>query len=248
MAKYSKLKRIYCKQNLISNESIEITDAKFSHLKNVLRLRVGEEFRIFNDVNGEYFAEIVAITRNSMQCQIKSQFRQAEVPDDFILALGVIKQDKFIEAIRGAAQLGVTKIIPIVMDNSQNNHANIINRDRIEKCIIETCEQCESMIIPSLAPEISFDQLLVNIENSWLFFADEKATITNNLPKQTIHNTKLNPMVLIGPEGGFSDKEREKLLTCNNITQMSLGQNVLRSEIATIATISLVQHMRRGLE
>ena len=248
MAKYSKLKRIYFKQNLAAEQIVEITDEKLSHLKNVLRLRAHEKFRIFNEDDGEYLAEIIEISRRLMHCRIIEQFRQAHKPRPLTLALGIIKQDKFIEAIRAAVQLGVTDILPVMMDNSQNNIS--LNVDRIEKCIIETCEQCESTIIPKISEAISFDQMLANINNSWLYFADEQANITD-IPEGQKNETQQNigkhrQIVLIGPEGGFSTEEREKLLRMNSITRMSLGNNVLRTEIAAISAISIVQYLNQA--
>lgn len=243
MPKYSKLKRVYFDQNLQDNEIIDVAEEKLSYLKTVLRLRVQEQFRIFNQQDGEYLAEIVEITRKNMQAKVIEQLRPAMPQNDLILALGIIKQDKFIDAIRGAVQLGATKIIPVIMVNSQNTASNKLNKDRINKCIIETCEQCESMIIPSLEREISFDDLLLDSSNYWIYFADEEASGNNNLLPTPRH---LMPMVLIGPEGGFSNEERNKLMQIDNLTQISLGTNVLRTEIAAISAISIVQYLNNS--
>lgn len=242
MAKYSKLKRIYLKQELIQGVIIEITDEKFLHLKTVLRLRQGEEFRIFNDINGEYIAKIVNVSRRSIQCQIKEQFRKSYNRRNLTIAIAVIKQDKFIDAVRGAVQLGVTKIIPVMMENSQNIASNALNKNRIERCIVETCEQCESIIIPTLHDTISLDELLTDIDADGvqLYIADEQAKEGDVIGKNDSEQ-----IILIGPEGGISDNERTKLFQLSNVTAISLGENVLRAEIATISAITIIQYLNR---
>lgn len=242
MAKYSKLKRIYFNQNIIQDPTIEIVGEKFLHLKTVLRLRQGEEFRIFNDISGEYIAEIISISRKSIRCKIKNQFRKSYQPPNLTLALGIIKQDKFIEAVRGAVQLGITNIIPVMMENSQNVAANSLNRSRIERCIIETCEQCESIIIPKLQDAVTLDELIANTSDMRLYIADEQAQENNEIKGISIASDQV---ILIGPEGGISDSERVKLSQLSNVTTISLGENVLRAEIAAMSAITIIQYLNR---
>jgi 16S rRNA (uracil1498-N3)-methyltransferase len=116
--------------------------------------------------------------------------------------------------------------------------------DKLDAWVLEAAEQCEVLTLPSVAPEITLTALVNDWRNAHglrrLLFADEAAASAS--PVDQIGWLKGLPVgVLVGPEGGFSDEERELLLTQDFVVPISLGPRILRADTAAVAALTLVQ-------
>lgn len=253
MARYSKLSRLYLNQKLEISNIIAIEGDNFNYLKSVMRMKPDMEIRVFNESDGEFVAIVIEISKKSLNIKIAHKLREAAAETRSILALSVIKPDKFLQAAMGAASLGLKKIVPIITQNTQYKD---INEERLGRCLIETIQQCERMQIPEIAPALPLPEFIESYSEEQIFFADEHSSSDDEgyyIPLEQIQNIrKINclnsPIVLIGPEGGFTEKERDLLFRQSNIRSICLGDSVLRSELATISAFSLVQLLRNKRE
>jgi 16S rRNA (uracil1498-N3)-methyltransferase len=236
--KFSTLPRVYITYRIEKNQSLTLGDDLFHYCKSVLRMKLSEEFRIFNETDGEFKVKITAINKRDLKIIVGNQLRIPEPLLPLILAVCIIKPDRFIEAIKGAMQLGVTEIMPIISERTQ---AKSINYERINKCIIEATEQSERLIPAILHKPISLSGFcdLENIEQ--IIFANEEE---NKVKINNIKKFANNIAVLVGPEGGFSKEEKAKLIENKKVISISLGNTVLRSEIAAVAMVACVDMMR----
>ncbi|MFK7968264.1 MAG: 16S rRNA (uracil(1498)-N(3))-methyltransferase [Rickettsiaceae bacterium] len=237
--KFSNLSRIYTTCELAKNQTLTLSEDIFHYCKSVLRMKISEKFRIFNQFNGEFEARIVAINKRDLQIVIGDKLRDLESLKPLILAICIIKSDRFIEAIKAAVQLGVSEIVPIISDRTQFRN---INHERITKCIIEAVEQSEGFILPSLHLPVMLEEFCNRSNVEQLIIANEEEK--QNVKISSIKEFKEKITILIGPEGGFSSNEKEKLLLNPKIISVSLGNRVLRSEIAAINMIACVNLMR----
>jgi 16S rRNA (uracil1498-N3)-methyltransferase len=151
----------------------------------------------------------------------------------------IIKPDRFTEALKAVVQQGVTEIIPLISERTQFKS---INQQRLTKCIIESVEQSEGFVIPVL-------RLPVNLKEFWningvdqIIFANEEES--GGVKINSIKKFEENIAILVGPEGGFSPSEKEKLISNPKIISVSLGNRVLRSEVAAINMVACVNLMR----
>ncbi len=236
--KFSSLSRIYTTCELIKNQTLTLDNDIFHYCKSVLRIKLSEEIRIFNHHNGEFKAKIISINKRDLQIVIGDKLREIEYQKPLVLAICIIKPDRFTEAIKAAVQHGVTEIIPIISTRTQFRH---INQERMAKCIIEAIEQSEGFIPPILQLPINLEEFCHDKNIEQIIFANEEES---NQKISSIKNFKKNIAVLIGPEGGFSSEEKAKLMANSKIISVSLGNRVLRSEVAVTSILACVNLIR----
>ena len=137
--------------------------------------------------------------------------------------------------IQKATELGVTKFLPIVFDRTI---VRKINKERLEKIIIEATEQSNRINVPSIEESQSLDSFLKNSKMD-LIFTDLNTSNT----KIDLNQLTSNPTcVIIGPEGDFSKVERQEILKFNGVQAIKINENILRSETAVISAISIINY------
>lgn len=232
--------RIYINKSISLNLIIYLKDKQHHFLKNVLRIKIHDEISVFDGKTGEWKAKIISISRDNTAVRVFENIKKMEKSSDLWLVFSPIKQNRMSIAIQKATEIGVNKIIPC-----NTNYTNIknINLKNLYQNAIEASEQSQRLDIPIIEREVDLKSLLQNWPNDRkLIYCDEKIK-TGKLMIETIINIKNNAKkwaVIIGPEGGFSDKERELILNNNNTVPISLGNTILRSDTAiTVALYCL---------
>lgn len=243
--KFSNLNRIYVNSKLNENSLLTLMGDHFHYLKNVLRLRINDHFRIFNPDNGEFIVQIIEITKNNLSVNISKCLRQPYSLDTTQLTLGlsIIKMDKMLDAINMAVQLGVDRIVPLITERSQLRH---INEQKVLKSIIEATEQSERLNLAILEPLIPLDQYLNQHQNDIVIYANENEVTQNSLLE--ICSLTSNISFIVGPEGGFSSQELSMLLSYSNARSISLSANILRTETAVAAGLAQLGLVKNSYE
>jgi 16S rRNA (uracil1498-N3)-methyltransferase len=236
--KFSKLSRVYTSDKLIENQTLSLDNCHTHYLKNVLRLKVGDKFRIFNGECGEFTAQIIDITKSNLSINLIASLRKPITEPVLILGLCIIKNDRMLDAINMAVQLGATGIIPVISERSQFRTINI---DRLQKCIIEATEQSERLNTPYLGPLTSLNNYN-NLDLEMIIYANENELAENSMTKFNLLANKLS--LIIGPEGGFTEGEIKMLASWQNSYSVSLSSNVLRSETAACVGLAQLQLIR----
>jgi 16S rRNA (uracil1498-N3)-methyltransferase len=237
--KFSRLPRIYANISLIKSNSLNITEDNNHYLQKVLRLKIGDQFRIFNGVDGEFIAQITNMTKNNLSILLTDILRQPliEDADQIILGISLIKTDRMLDAVNMAVQLGVTKIVPIIAERSQYRS---INEQKLLKIIIEATEQCERLNPPILALPTSLEVFVKSTPDITLLYANEHehkyCTMLEAADKITY--TALDISIIVGPEGGFSPNELELFASQPHAISFSLGANILRTETAVATCLA----------
>lgn len=237
--KYSNLNRVYITSKLLKNQTLKLSGNIFYYCTIVLRMKILEQFRIFNQYDGEFVVQIIEINKKYLQVAIGNKSRDVKYLKSLALGMCIIKPDRFLEAIKAAVQLGVSEIIPIISNRTQFKN---INYQRIKKCIIEAVEQSEGFVPPVLRLPISLQEFCnkTNVEQIIIANEEEKESIKIH----SIKDLKGNIALIIGPEGGLCPKEKIELLLNPKVISISLGGRILRSEIAAITMIAYVNFMR----
>jgi 16S rRNA (uracil1498-N3)-methyltransferase len=215
---------------------IDKLDKSQSHyLTKVMRVKENEVFSLFNK-NGEWEAKVLEISKSIVEFKITKQLRQKENFKELWLAFSPIKSNYQNFMIQKATELGVTKFLPIIFDRTV---VRKINKVRLEKIVIEASEQSNRINVPTIEDVQNLNSFLK--KNSMdLIFTDLNS---NN---EKINRSKLTDKpvcIIIGPEGDFSESEREEILSFNNVQAIKINENILRSETAVISAISIVNYV-----
>ena len=230
--------RLYIKANLHLNSLIELTDeSKRNYINNVLKLKTGFKVFIFNETDGEFEGTIL-VEKKSTFIKIIKHIKQPEKQENtkINLVFANIKNNLVSDVLNSCTQIGVSEFFPITTKHTTNHHFNL---ERGGKIIEEAVEQSKRIIVPKIHKIQTFSNVLKNIQqDDTIIFCDEKSSSTELEILTKIKNTKAI-FIFIGPEGGFSDEEREVLKLKNAIT-VSLGKFILRAETASICATFLV--------
>ena len=198
-------------------------------------MKENEVFSLFNN-SEELEAKILTISKSLVDFNITKQLRQKENFKELWLAFSPIKSNYQNFMIQKATELGVTKFLPIIFDRTV---VRKINKERLEKIIIEACEQSNRINVPAIEDAQNLKSFLKNNLMD-LIFTDL------NSDNQKIDKSKLTNKaicIIIGPEGDFSETEREEILDFKGVQPIKINENILRSETAVISAISIVNYV-----
>ena len=229
--------RLFFPKSLSLNLTSKLDKPQSHYISKVMRIKSNEVFSLFNK-SGEWEAKISEISKGIVEFNITKQLRQTKNSKEIWLAFSPIKSNYFNFMIQKATELGVTKFIPIIFERSV---VRKINSDRIEKIIIEACEQSNRIDIPMLEKCQNIKNFLgKNSTKIELIFTD----LNTENRKLEIKKTKDKPIcVIIGPEGDFSEKERKEILSFEGVNKIKINENILRSETAAISAISIINYI-----
>ena len=225
--------RLFYSKSLSLNLTDKLDKSQSHYVSKVMRLKEKEVFSLFNS-SGEWEAKILNITKSIVEFNVTKQLRQKENTKDLWLAFSPIKSNYFNFMIQKATELGVTKFLPVIFERTI---VRKINKDRLEKVIIEAAEQSNRITVPSIEDPQKLKSFLNNDMD--LIFTDLNTANTKiDLTKLTNNPT----CVIIGPEGDFSEQEREEILKFNGVQSVKINENILRSETAVISALSIINY------
>ena len=226
--------RLFFQKSLSINLKDKLDKSQSHYISKVMRIKESEIFSLFNS-NGEWEAKILNISKSLVEFSITKQLRQKEYPKELWLAFSPIKSNYFNFMIQKATELGVTKFLPIIFDRTV---VRKINKERLEKVIIEAAEQSNRINVPFIEEPKSLKKFLDDKKMD-LIFTDLNSK-TNKLDLKKLTN---NPScIIVGPEGDFSETEREEILSYNGVQAIKINENILRSETAVISALSIVNY------
>jgi len=235
-----RISRIYVQQDLNDNALVEIPPEQVSYLSRVLRLKVGDALTLFNGQGGEYPAELISIDKRHANVKLSSHNpREVESTLDITLVQGISRGDRMDTTLQKATELGVTRIIPVFTERSTVS----LKGGRLEKrlthwqgIIQSACEQSGRNKLPAIESAVTLEKYLqTNQPALGLLLAPEAKQNFSSLSPSL-----LALHLLIGPEGGLSQKECD-LCYQRGFTGVSIGPRVLRTETAALAAISSIQ-------
>ncbi len=223
------------KANLLSNLSAE----QSHYIKNVMRLKPGDTISLFNSMNGEWDAKIVNHNKENTEFKVEKLIKNNKLENDLWLAFSPIKKNHLDMMIQKTTEIGIQKFIPIL---SERTIVKEINTERLKKIIIEASEQSNRISVPEIKNLEPLQDFLSKFPNDGsLIFCDincKKNDLKNILSKKN----KGPVCILIGPEGDFSEKERQFIIERKEIFSLSLAHNILRAETAAIAAVTIVNY------
>ena len=228
--------RLFYSGSLSINLNSKLDKSQSHYVNKVMRTKVNQTFSLFNS-GGEWHAKVKEIKKGIVEFIVTKQLRHKENSQEIWLAFSPIKSNYFNFMIQKATELGVTKFLPIVFDRTI---VRKINHERLKKIIIEASEQSNRINLPSVEKVQNLENFLSKYKNKIeLIFAD----LNSKNKKIDIKKIKKIPIcIIIGPEGDFSENEREEILAFDGVRQININENILRSETAAISALSIINY------
>jgi 16S rRNA (uracil1498-N3)-methyltransferase len=227
--------RLFFSNILSANLTDKLDKSQSHYLTKVMRIKENEVFSLFNK-EGEWEAKILRISKSIVEFKTTKQLRQKENTKELWLAFSPIKSNYQNFMIQKATELGITKFLPIIFDRTV---VRKINKERLEKIVIEASEQSNRINVPLIESPQTLDSFLKK-DTMDLIFTDLNSDIIK------IDKSKLTDKpvcIIIGPEGDFSEAERDKILSFKGVQSVKINENILRSETAVISAISIVNYV-----
>ncbi|TWJ09676.1 16S rRNA (uracil(1498)-N(3))-methyltransferase [Altererythrobacter ishigakiensis] len=226
--------RLFVNDELTAGRIFAIEGQQAHYLSKVMRVRDGDAVILCDNVTGEWATRVGKVDKRRVDLTVVEKLRAREEVPDFWLCPALLKKDRFDLVLEKATELGVAEIHPILMRRCV---ADKLNLERANTITTEAAEQCARTALPELREPAKLDALLRGWPNDRiLYFADEMG----GEPAGDAFATNSGPAaMLIGPEGGFDDSERELLRSHRHVKPISLGPRILRGETAAIAATAL---------
>jgi 16S rRNA (uracil1498-N3)-methyltransferase len=238
---HSSLPRLFVSADLAIGGSLTLEKDQSLYLAAVLRKTVGDEVVLFNGRDGAFLCRLASDSKKSVSLEIIEPIAPQTEKSDLWYGFAPLKNERLDYVVQKAVEMGAGTIQPVM---TQYTQVHRLKTERLHANAIEAAEQCEVLSVPTIAPEIGLDKLLAEWPHDHgdrkLVFADEGEASSSPLEVlAALKGARIG--VIIGPEGGFSDAEREKLKALPFVVPISLGPRILRADTAAVAALAVIQ-------
>ncbi|CUH49466.1 16S rRNA (uracil(1498)-N(3))-methyltransferase [Ruegeria atlantica] len=229
--------RLYVEHPLGQGQSVPLTREQAHYLFGVMRLSVGGHVALFNGQDGEWLAEVIVAGKRGGVLSCVEQSKPLQLPPDLWFLFAPIKKARTDFIVEKAAEMGAARIMPV---QTEFTNSERIRQDRLQAHAVEATEQCGGTFVPEVADLQRLDRVLESWpEGRQLMFCDE-AEVGSAL-RLAGNETDQSWAILIGPEGGFSERERARLAALPYSHVVSLGPRILRADTAAVAALTMWQ-------
>jgi 16S rRNA (uracil1498-N3)-methyltransferase len=229
--------RLFVDADLAERATLTLSGDQANYLRNVLRLDAGDAVLVFNGRDGEWRAELAQSGKREARLSVITRTRAQEAGPDIAYLFAPLKRARLDYMVQKATEMGVARLCPVL---TRRTVAERVNVERMRANAIEAAEQCGILHVPAVDEPAKLERVVAGWDAARpLIFCDEGSEHTD--PLIALGRLKPGPLaLLIGPEGGFDEAERELLSTQPFVTRISLGPRILRADTAAVAALALV--------
>jgi 16S rRNA (uracil1498-N3)-methyltransferase len=225
-----RLHRFYIEENLRVTNDLTLRDDRFIHqLRDVFRLSADDQVILFDGQGIDYVFNIKMLSKKEINLEKVSEEKSFIPEQKVTLLMSLIKKDNFEMVLEKGTELGVTHFVPVITERVQKKNIDMV---RAGKIIKEASEQCGRGDLPTVDEPKDLKEILKTYPDLIAFDITGESLEAKKL-------SSLEACVLIGPEGGWSDREFQ-LLKDKNIKLYKLGNTTLRAETAAIVVTALI--------
>ncbi len=229
--------RLFVPNPLKQDLAVALASDQTHYLRGVMRRDVGDEVLLFNGRDGEWRSQMLEAGKRACILAPREQVRAQAFGPDLDLVVALVKRGRLETIVEKAAELGARRVRLAITRHTNADHAKL---ERLRAIATEAAEQTGRLDVPEVTEPVKLDKLL----DGWdadriLIFCDEGGEARPAL--EALKTPLAQSAVLIGPEGGFSPEERERLRALPFIIPISLGPRILRADTAAISALTLVQ-------
>jgi 16S rRNA (uracil1498-N3)-methyltransferase len=238
MARYDfNAQRLFVEADLAERALVSCSAEQSNYLRNVLRLGAGDTVLLFNGRDGEWRAELAEAGKRGTSLAVRRRMRPQEAGPDLDYLFAPLKRARLDYMVQKTTEMGVARLRPVM---TRRTVAERVNTERMRANAIEAAEQCGILHIPEVHEPQRLDRVLAGWDRArTLVFCDEGSEAKD--PLAALAKVNQGPLaLLVGPEGGFDEDERELISTQPFVARISLGPRILRADTAAIAALALV--------
>ncbi len=236
-------RRFYAPPSAFADQTVILAADEARHLRDVLRLKTGDEVYVFNGMGREFRCTVSNTRRDAAELLIEAEVEPAKPESQLQLNLCValLKGEKFDLVVQKATELGVTKVVPLITryaDIHLRNEADASKRvARWQRIALEAAKQSGRGFVPEISAPVAFDALLASVKDDLRVMFSERGggALSSLPPSQSV-------TALIGSEGGWSDEEIEQA-GAQDFHIVTFGGRILRAETAAITVTALLQYL-----
>lgn len=230
--------RLFIPHDLTAGAELALDPGQSRYLAAVMRQAAGDELLLFNGRDGEWRSAITAVTKRAVAVRAGALARPQAAGPDLDLIIALVKRGRLETIVEKAAELGVRRVRPVVTERTNADRARI---ERLTAIATEAAEQTGRLDVPEVLEPLKLEKLIAGWDSGRrLLFCDEAGDARPIL--EALKDQPAGPWaILIGPEGGFSPRERERLRALPYATPASLGPRILRADTAAISALTLWQ-------
>ncbi len=238
LSEKSDMIRLYVPFDLAPGLTVTVDPDQGRYLTAVMRRGAGDEVALFNGRDGEWRAVIAAVGKRAVQLRLEGQGRTQATGPDLDLICALVKRTRLEVIIEKAAELGARRVRPVL---TARTNAETARLPRLRAIAVEAAEQTGRLDVPEICEPCRLETLLDGWEEGRrLLFCDE-AGDSPPVTQALAGRTDGPWAILIGPEGGFSPQERDRLRSLAFAVPAGLGPRILRADTAAIAAMTLWQ-------
>lgn len=227
--------RLFVSEPLSQGQTLVLDGPQAHYLARVMRVAPGDAVILCDDVTGEWAGRVAAAGKRDVTLEVVERLRPREAVPAFTLCAALLKKPRFDQVLEKATELGVAAIRPVI---TRRCVADALNLDRARTVVTEAAEQCARTALPRLFEPVPLDRLLREWQSTHaLFLADEHGDAAPAATAFAAGSAMAG--LLIGPEGGFDDGERDAVRAHAAVRPITLGPRILRAETAAIAATAL---------
>ena len=231
------------------NNLITINDNEnYRHIARALRARVGENLLLIDEAQIQYETKIVEINSSEIICEIEKSYpSKRDLDFDLYLAQSPLRSDAQLTIMEKATELGVRGVYPVVTDNCALNKSVLEKKhEKWQKIMYEASKQCERAKVPTCFDLTTLEEVLSKDFDKIMILAERSTEISfKEYLRQNPIKKEEKVLVVIGPEGGFSQKEFD-YFRAKNLPLISLGDLILKAETAVIVTLGDIVYEYQG--
>ena len=240
--------QFFVEPHQIQDKTVRIEGSDVNHIKNVLRMKVGEELSVSNGLDGkEYRCGIVSMDETSILCELRFIKEDGvELPSQVYLFQGLPKADKMELIIQKAVELGVHAVVPVaarrcvVKLDDKKAKSKLVRWQGIAEA---AAKQSKRRIVPEIMDVMSFREAITYIQDFEVKLIPYYMAEDMSKTKEIISNLQpgLRVAIFIGPEGGFEEAEVQLAME-NGVEPITLGKRILRTETAGFTILSWIMY------
>lgn len=242
----SKISTFYIKNTQINNDKIILEGPDVKHVKSVLRHKIGDEIEVCDENGMRYFTKIEVFVEDAIELKILDLTSEStELPVKIDLYQGLPKSDKMDLIVQKCTEIGASSVIPVVTDRvivKLDDKSAAKKVERWNKIAAEAAKQSGRQVIPSVENVTFLENIIENLSKYDIvivpYECEKESTLKVKL--RNLNKEVQSIAVVIGPEGGFSEKDIATLEKCPKVEKVSLGKRILRTETAGIATLAMI--------
>lgn len=231
--------RLFIHDDIAPVKPVPLTPEAFNYLAHVLRMPEGGKLLAFNGRDGEWRAEF-RFSGKKAGVIIPVEPTRAQTSLGYLhLAFAPLKAARLDYMVQKVVEMGAASIVPVLTRRTQ---VRGLKSEKLLANAIEAAEQCGVLAIPSILPEVTLERFLAaQPPETTLVFCDEDMAIADPVVQLRAASPRGPVTVLIGPEGGFDESERQMLLARPGVIRLSLGPRILRADTAAVAALTAAQ-------